>query len=59
MTETYGKTTKEKVFVEGQLVMKTADHVRRSMAGPSKFFPKWERPFVTREAYASGYYRLT
>ena len=28
MTETYGRTTKERVFVEGQLVLKTADHVR-------------------------------
>ena len=28
MTETYGRTTKERVFVEGQLVLKTVDHVR-------------------------------
>ena len=28
------------------------------MAGPSKFSPKWEGPFIVREAHASGYYRL-
>ena len=58
MTKAYGKTTKEKVFAEGQLVLKTADHVRRCMVGPFKFSPKWERPFEIREAHVSGYYRL-
>ena len=47
--------TKEKVFAEGQLVLKVADYVRRGMAGPSKFAPKWEGPLVVREAYPSGY----
>ena len=58
MTKAYGKTTKERVFAEGQLVLKTTDHVKRGMAGPSKFSPKWEGPFVIKEAHASGYYRL-
>ena len=58
MTEAYSRMTKEWVFVEGQLVLKTADHDRRGMAGPSKFSPKWEGPFIVREAHASGYYRL-
>ena len=58
MTEAYSRTTKERVFVEGQLVLKVADYVRRGMAGPSKFAPKWEGPFVIREAHPSGYYRL-
>ena len=40
MTEAYGRMTKEKVFVEGQLVLKVADYVRRGLAGPSKFAPK-------------------
>ena len=57
MTKAYGKTTKERVFAEGQLVLKTTDHVKRGMAGPSKFSPKWEGPFVIKEAHASGYYR--
>ena len=58
MTEAYGRMTKERVFVEGQLVLKVADDVRRGMAGPSKFAPKWEGPFVIREAHPSRYYRL-
>ena len=58
MTEAYGRMTKERVFVEGQLVLKVADYVRRGMARPSKFAPKWEGPFVIREAHPSGYYRL-
>ena len=58
MTKAYGRTTKEMVFAEGQLVLKTANHVRQGMVGPSKFSPKWEGPFVVREAHASGYYHL-
>ena len=58
MTEAYGRMTKERVFVEGQLMLKVVDYVRRGMAGPSKFAPKWEGPFVIREAHPSGYYRL-
>ena len=59
MTEAYGRTIKEKVFVEDKLVLRTPDHVKRGLAGPSKFSPKWEGPFMIREANASGYYRLT
>ena len=58
MTEAYGRMTKEKVFVEGQLVLKVADYVRRGIAGPSKFAPKWEGPFVIKEAHPNGYYCL-
>ena len=50
--------TKEKVFAEGQLVLKVADYVRRGIAGPSKFAPKWEGPLVIKEAHPSGYYCL-
>ena len=42
MTEVYGRMTKERVFAEVQLVLKVVDYVRRGMAGPSKFVPKWE-----------------
>ena len=59
MTEAYGRMTKERVFTEGQLVLKVADYARRGMIGPSKFAPKWEGPFVIREAHQSGYYCLT
>ena len=54
MTEAYGRMTKERVFAEGQLVLKVA-----GLAGPSKFAPKWEGPLVIREVHQSGYYRLT
>ena len=40
MTEAYSRMTKERVFAEGQLVLKVADYVRRGLAGPSKFTPK-------------------
>ena len=40
MVEAYRKTIKERVFSEGQLVLRTTDHVRREVAGPSKFSPK-------------------
>ena len=50
---------RERVFVEGQQVLKAADYVRRGLAGPSKFAPKWEGPLVIGEAHQSGYYRLT
>ena len=59
MTEAYDRMTKERVFAEGQLVLKVADYVRRGLVGPSKFAPKWEGPLVIREAHQSGYYRLT
>ena len=58
MTDAYGRTTKERMFTEGHLVLKTADRVKQGMVGPSKFSPKWEGPFVVREAHASEYYRL-
>ena len=58
MAETYGRMTKERVFAKGQLMLKAADHVRRGMARPSKFSPKWEGPLVIREAHESGYYHL-
>ncbi|XP_075646558.1 uncharacterized protein LOC142617518 [Castanea sativa] len=42
VTKAYDRMTRERVFAEGQLVLKVADYVRRGMAGPSKFAPKWE-----------------
>ena len=58
MTEAYGRMTKERVFAEGQLVLKVADYIRRGMVGPSRFSPKWEGLLVIREAHPNGYYRL-
>ena len=40
MIEAYGRMTKERVFVEGQLVLKVLGYVRRGIARPSKFTPK-------------------
>ena len=51
MTEGYGRMTKERVFAEGQLVLKVADYVRRERVGLFKFAPKWEGPLVIREAH--------
>ena len=59
MIEAYGRMTKERVFVEGKLVLKVAEYVKRGMTGPSKFALKWEGPLVIREAHQNGYYRLT
>ena len=56
--EAYGRMTKERVFAEGQLVLKVVDYVRRGMARSSKFAPKLEGPLVIRETHPSGYYRL-
>ena len=50
--------TKERVFADGQLVLKVVDYVRRGMARPSKFSPKWEGLLVIKETHVSGYYRL-
>ena len=39
-------------------MLRTVDHVRRGLAGPSKFSPKWEGPFMVREAHTNRYYHL-
>ena len=39
MIEAYGRMTNERVFVEGQLVLKVVDYVRRGMTRPFKFTP--------------------
>ena len=54
MTEAYGRMTKERVFAKGQLVLKVTDYVRRGMAEPSKFAPKWEGPLVIRKTHPRG-----
>ena len=58
MTEAYDRMTKERMFAEGQFVLKAADHVRRGMTGPSKISLKWKGPLVIRETHASGYHCL-
>ena len=59
MTRAYAQAIQPRTFTKGQLVLKTAKHVRRNLPGPSKFSPTWEGPYIIREAHDSGYYYLT
>ena len=59
MAKAYARTVHPRAFTEGQLMLRTAKHVRRNLPGPSKFVPKWEGPYIIREAHDSGYYYLT
>ena len=58
MTNAYNKVTKARTFVNGQMVLKAADHVRRNLSTPSKFALSYEGPYLVREANDSGYYHL-
>jgi len=40
-------------------VLRIAEHVRKTLLGPSKFATKWEGPYIIREAHDSGNYYLT
>ncbi|KAL6188761.1 hypothetical protein ACLB2K_040152 [Fragaria x ananassa] len=59
VTQAYNRTVKERCFKERDLVLKTADWVRKQVSGPSKFAPQWEGPFIVKESHSSGYYVLT
>ena len=48
MANAYNKATKSRVFVNGQMVLKAADHMKRNLSAPSKFAPTWERPYLIR-----------
>ena len=39
MANAYNKVMKARTFVNGQVVLKAADHVRRNLSAPSKFAP--------------------
>ncbi|CAL9001116.1 unnamed protein product [Prunus brigantina] len=58
VAQAYNRTVKLRAFKEGDLVLKVVEHVRRQVSGPSKFALQWEGPFVVKEIYSSGYYRL-
>ena len=58
MTNAYNKVMKARTFVNGQMVLKAADHVRRNLSAPSKFAPNWIGLYLVREANESVYYRL-
>nr|POE55827.1 hypothetical protein CFP56_43346 [Quercus suber] len=59
MAKAYEQTVHPRAFTEGQLVLRAAEHVRKNVTRPSKFAPKWEGPYIIREAHDSGYYYLT
>jgi hypothetical protein len=40
------------------MVLRAVDHVRRGLPSPSKSAPNWEGPYLIRETYDSGYYKL-
>ena len=56
MAKAYAQAVHPRAFTEGQLVLRTTEHVRRNLPEPSKFAPKWEGPYIIREAHDSGYY---
>ena len=58
MVKAYGQTVHPRAFIEGQPVLRAAEHVRKNVPRPSKFAPKWEGPYIIREAHDSGYYYL-
>ena len=59
LAKTYGKTVQTRVFSQGQMVLKTINHVRRGFPSPSKFAPNRDGPYVICEAHDNGYYRLS
>uniref|UniRef100_A0A2N9EHJ1 Integrase catalytic domain-containing protein n=1 Tax=Fagus sylvatica TaxID=28930 RepID=A0A2N9EHJ1_FAGSY len=59
LADAYEKMLQTRIFAKGQMVLRTVDHVRRGLPSPSKFAPNWEGPYLIREAYDSGYYKLS
>uniref|UniRef100_A0A2N9EW19 Integrase catalytic domain-containing protein n=1 Tax=Fagus sylvatica TaxID=28930 RepID=A0A2N9EW19_FAGSY len=59
MANMYNKALRVKIFVEGQMVLKAAEFVRRNLPSLSKFSPNWDGSYIIREAHESGYYRLS
>ena len=59
MANVYSKALRVQVFVEGQMVLKATEFVRRNLLSPSKFSPNWDGSYIIREAHGSGYYRLS
>jgi hypothetical protein len=58
MANVYRKTLRVRVFVEGQMVLKAAEFVRRGLPSLSKFSPNWDGSYIIQKAHGSGYYRL-
>ena len=58
MAKAYRQIVHPRTFIEGQLVLRAAEHVRKNVPKPSKFAPKWEGPYIIKEAHDNGYYYL-
>ena len=58
MARAYKQAIHPRIFVEGQLVLRAAEHIRKNTLGASKFALKWEGLYVIMEAHNSWYYYL-
>ncbi|CAL9020718.1 unnamed protein product, partial [Prunus brigantina] len=58
VAQAYNRIVKPRAFKQRYLVLKVVEHVRRQVSGSSRFALQWEGPFVVKEVYSSGYYRL-
>ena len=59
MAKAYAQIVHPRAFIERELVLRIAEHVRKNLSGPFKFAPKWKGPYIIRKAHNSGYYYLT
>ncbi|RYR18420.1 hypothetical protein Ahy_B03g063044 [Arachis hypogaea] len=50
----YDKHIRSKVFLEGDLVLKSVDAVMRKMSLP-KWAPKWEDPYIVSKVHPNGH----
>ncbi|XP_072066998.1 uncharacterized protein [Arachis hypogaea] len=50
----YDKHVQPRVFLEGDLVLKSVDAVMRKMSLP-KWAPKWEGPYIVSEVHPNGH----
>lgn len=58
ISRAYNKRVKIRPIKVGDLVLKAAGHIQKG-TNVSKFSPKWEGPYVVREAYDSGYFLIS
>lgn len=58
ISRAYNKRVKIRPIRVGDLVLKAAGHIQKG-TNASKFSPKWEGPYVVREAYDSGYFLIS
>ncbi|RYQ99888.1 hypothetical protein Ahy_B07g087900 [Arachis hypogaea] len=50
----YDKHVQPRVFLKGDLVLKSVDAVMRKMSLP-KWAPKWEGPYIVSEVHPNGH----